>query len=273
MKKFNLYLIFSIIVIITYCCISFIQSENYPWLEDVIYLIAPISAFIAGLFLVKKFNLKSYQGWALFFLVLGMFIFTLGELTWVYLFYIEGVEPYPSIADIFFLGVYPISLIGLLIKVKAEKFTWSLENLKKYFIFPVISFIVAALVVYFGIYSAYIPEDSYASNVVSMLYGVGDLILIFACFFVLIITIEYKKGKMFFPWLLITLSYSVLLIADVLFSANKDAYDASITMTVMIDSIWIAGYFIFGLGMIKFLEIIEGQEGSILKRLNAEKGV
>jgi hypothetical protein len=222
---------------------------------------------------VRKFGLKSSQGWALFFLVLGMFVFALGELTWVYLYYIEGVEPYPSIADVFFLGVYPVSLIGLLIKVKAEKFTLSFANLKKYFIFPVISFFVAILVVYFGIYSAYVPGDSYASNVVSMLYGVGDLILIFACFFVLIITIEYKKGKMFSPWLLVTLSYSVLLVADVLFSVNKDAYDASVAVTTIIDSIWIVGYFIFGLGMIKFLEIIESQERSILKKLKAEKGV
>ena len=273
MKKFNLYLIFSIVVVFAYCCVSLLQSKNYPWLEDVIYLIAPISAFIVGLFLVRKFNLKSYQGWVLFFLVLGMFVFTLGELSWAYLFYVERIEPYPSIADVFFLGVYPISLIGLLIKIKAGKFTWSSVNFKKYFIFPVISFIVVTLVVYFGIYSAYVPEDNYASNIVSMLYGVGDLILICACFFVLIITIEYKKGKMFFPWLLITLSYSVLLVADVLFSANRDIYDESVAVTIIIDLIWIAGYFIFGLGMIKFLEIIESQEKNILKKLKAEKSV
>ena len=51
---------------------------------------------------------------AWFLLGLGSFFVFLGEVTWTYLENILQIEPFPSIADIFFLGFYPLLLGGLL---------------------------------------------------------------------------------------------------------------------------------------------------------------
>src|SRR5215510_6053507 len=45
---------------------------------------------------------------------LGSFLAFLGEATWTYLENVLHTEPFPSIADIFFLGYYPFMLWGLL---------------------------------------------------------------------------------------------------------------------------------------------------------------
>lgn len=271
MKKTLLYAIFSLIVLLSFIGISFFGQENLEIATEILYLIAPISAFFVGMLLLRKLGTKNLLGHSLFFLVLGMLSFSIGESIWFFLDYVMGIDPYPSVADFFLLAVFPISLIGLLIKIKAEKINWSFSFFKKNL--PIISIllILTVVVFYFGIFSAYVPEDGLTSNLVSMLYGLGDLVLIFACFLVLIVTIEYKGGRMFAPWLMITSCYATLLIADVLFSANRNAYETNLALQVTIDCIWMAGYFIFGIGMLDFLEIIQQHQKKIVKKLNRKK--
>lgn len=268
MKKTFLYTIFFLAILSLHCTLSSMNGESAEIIVDFLYLLVPISAFFAGVLLLRNLGTKNSLGFSILFLIFGMLAFSVGEIIWFFLAHILGVEPYPSMADIFFLVVYPISLVGIILKIKSEKIEWSLEFFKKFMPFIIILGTLTALVSYFGIYNAYVPEDGLASNLVSMLYGIGDLVLIFGCFLILIITIEYKGGKMFSPWLLTTLSYSIILIADVLFSANKDLYEANTMLKMAIDVIWMAGYFVFGLGMLNFLEIVQIQQEKIKSKLN-----
>ena len=268
MKKTFLYTIFSMASLLSFLLISFFGQERLIILTEILYLVAPITAFLTGVFLLKNIGMKNSLGGSLFFLVLGMLSFSIGEGIWFFLDYIMGMDPYPSIADFFLLIIFPISLVGLVMKIKTEKINWTFSFFKKSL--PIISIllILTILVFYFGIFNAYMPEDGLASNLVSMLYGVGDLILIFACFLVLIITIEYRGGKMFSPWSIVTLCYSVLLVADVLFSSNRNNYDSSLVLKTIIDCIWMLGYFIFGIGMLDFLDLIHEQQKKIKDKLN-----
>lgn len=59
-----------------------------------------------------KLDQRLCRAWLL--IGLGSFFAFLGEATWTYLENVLGVEPFPSIADIFFLGYYPFVLWGLL---------------------------------------------------------------------------------------------------------------------------------------------------------------
>ncbi|MFZ2192952.1 MAG: hypothetical protein WAV31_01800 [Candidatus Moraniibacteriota bacterium] len=271
MKKTFIYTIFFLVILALHCLFYSQDQESWGIIVDALYLIAPISAFLVGNLLLKNLGTKNLLGFSILFLVLGMLLFSIGEIVWFFFVYVFKIEPYPSLADFFFLGVYPISLVGIILKIRSEKIKWSLWFFKKFLPFIFLLSISAGVVFYYGVYSAYIPEDSLASNVVSMLYGIGDLILIFGCFLILVITIEYKGGKMFSPWILTTLSYSILLVADVLFSANKDAYDINAMLKMAIDVIWMAGYFVFGLGMLNFLEIVQGQQEKIKGKLNLKK--
>jgi len=271
MKKTFLYTIFLLIVLALHCIFTALNQENAGMIVDFLYLLAPVSAFLMGILLLRNLGTKNPLGFSILFLILGMLAFSVGEIIWFFLAHILQAEPYPSIADIFFLVVYPISLIGIILKIKFEKIAWSLAFFKKFTPLILVLGVLIALVAYFGIYNAYVPEDNLASNVISMLYGVGDLVLIFGCFLIVVITIEYKGGKMFSPWILTTLSYSILLVADVLFSANKDAYEMNGMLKMAIDVIWMAGYFVFGLGMLNFLEIVQSQQDKIKSKLNLKE--
>lgn len=271
MKKTFLYTIFLLIILALHCTFTSVNQENAGIIVDFLYLLAPASAFLMGMLLLRNLGTKNPLGFSILFLVLGMLAFSIAEIIWFFLAYVLQADPYPSIADIFFLVVYPVSLIGIIIKIKSEKITWSLSFFKKFTPLILILGVLVALVAYFGIYNAYVPEDGLASNVVSMLYGIGDLILIFGCFLILVITIGYKGGKMFSPWILTTLSYSILLVADVLFSANKDVYEINSMLKMAIDLIWMMGYFVFGLGMLNFLEIVQSQQDKIKSKLNLKE--
>jgi hypothetical protein len=60
----------------------------------------------------KELDPRLRRAW--FLLGLGSFSFWLGNVTWTYLENVLQVQPFPSIADIFFLGSYPLLLWGLL---------------------------------------------------------------------------------------------------------------------------------------------------------------
>lgn len=60
----------------------------------------------------KQLDPRLRRAW--FLLGLGTFLVFLGEATWTYFENILHVDPFPSVADIFFLGYYPLVLWGVL---------------------------------------------------------------------------------------------------------------------------------------------------------------
>jgi PAS domain S-box-containing protein len=60
----------------------------------------------------KKINMPLRRAW--FVLGLSFLMFLIGNAVWAYLEVILEVEPFPSIADIFYLAFYPLALWGLL---------------------------------------------------------------------------------------------------------------------------------------------------------------
>src|SRR6185436_15447854 len=71
---------------------------------------------------------------AWFILGLSFLMFLLGNLTWAYLEVVLQIEPFPSIADVFYLAFYPLALWGLLSMPSApqnrrERFTLWLDLL------------------------------------------------------------------------------------------------------------------------------------------------
>jgi PAS domain S-box-containing protein len=62
--------------------------------------------------LQKKFSVPLRRAW--FILGVSFLMFLIGNAIWAYLEVVLGVEPFPSIADVFYLAFYPLGLWGLL---------------------------------------------------------------------------------------------------------------------------------------------------------------
>ena len=73
-------------------------------------LVAAVTAWrVAGR---KQLALPMRRAW--FFLGASFVMFLLGNLVWAYLEVWLGIEPFPSLADVFYLAFYPLALWGLL---------------------------------------------------------------------------------------------------------------------------------------------------------------
>src|SRR5215207_4793769 len=123
----------------------------------------------------KSLNMALRRAWLI--LGLSFFMFFIGNLTWAYLELVLQVEPFPSIADVFYLGFYPLGLWGLLSLPSAphnrrERLTFWLDLLG-------VLTVAAMFVGYFII----VPTAAASSNdmltqLIAPAYPIGSLLMI-----------------------------------------------------------------------------------------------
>lgn len=213
--------------------------------SNVPYLAAAIISVISGLAALKIFHLSSKEGVVLALLTAGLACFTLGELIFFYFQYIAETDPFPSVADVFFILGYPLIFWALVKEVKHNKVSW--RDFSKKMLALIILFCLAltAFVAYFGIYLAYDADATLIENVVAMAYPVGDLILIVPIFLILKVAVDFKGGKLFYSWMMIFIALLGLLAGDILFAIFYDQYSEAIFPYTLIDFTWVAMYLLF----------------------------
>jgi PAS domain S-box-containing protein len=136
-------------------------------------LLASVLAW--GVTAQKSLSTPLRRAW--FILGLSFFMFFIGNLIWAYLQLVLGIEPFPSIADIFYLAFYPLGLWGLLSLPSAphnrrERLTLWLD------LFSVLT-VASMFVGYFII----IPTAATSSNdvlaqLIAPAYPIGSLLMI-----------------------------------------------------------------------------------------------
>jgi hypothetical protein len=175
---------------------------------------------------------------------LGVFFWFLGDFIWFILEYFLNKNPFPSIADYFYLAAYPLLLIGLILEIRSNVLTWTHS---KVIAAISLSLLFGFVVFYFGILKAYNPLETLLSNVIAITYGVGDLILIIFTIIIFMVAVGYQKGKLFFPWLSILVGFTLILAADILFAVFREEYE-DFTSIRNIDLGWITGFLFIGFG-------------------------
>lgn len=222
--------------------------DLYVFLTNILYLFPPLIAVYGGIYAVKKFSFSNIHGVALAFLTAGILFLGIGEIIWFYYHIFLNVDPYPSIADVFYLGAYPLIFIGIVNELRLQKFDWKDFNKLYLFLIILVSVILATIVSYFGIYLAYKPDAAFLENAIAMAYGIADLILIIPSLFILKLTLDYRGGKLFNSWLCILIGLLLTLVGDILFAIYTDQYSSGITPYNLIDLAWIAAYLFFAYG-------------------------
>jgi len=214
-------------------------------------LIFPVGAALVGLYTSRIFGFKSANGRALLLITAGIACWAIGEiLFWVFA-NIMNIDPFPSLADAFFLLAYPFFGVGIY-----QSFTTAgvkLKQVNRLLLVTVLSasLVLTVLVAYFGVYLAYDASADPLANVVNVVYGLGDLVLVIFSMLTILVASEYKGGKLASFWKIMASGFILILIADIVFAIYGDQILNDIKPYTYVDLIWTAGYQLLAYGMLE----------------------
>lgn len=152
---------------------------------------------------------------------LGVAAYAIGDIIWTVLDLHMGLDPYPSVADVFYTLEYAFFFIAIVLAIRSYSAITSLR--KPLAIGAVISAAAAALLFFTllnpYIFDAGVEELGFWGLVVSTLYPLGDVFFMLGPSIVLALVImQLGAGKLAWPWWLVVAGALVFSIADSLYS-------------------------------------------------------
>lgn len=252
---------------ILYLFINLLSSSK-NLLADTLYVFSALIAFLAAVYTVYFYGINNPRGRALLYIALGILLWFFAEATWVFLDFFSQTAPYPSVADVFFILAYPLFFIGLAKEAQIGKISWKPDR-----ILPLVALasVLGLVVFYFGVYTAYNAAQDTISNLFSIFYGVGDLILLIVGVLSLFIILDYRKGRLFAPWIMIMLGFFSILVADIIFSVYEDSYIEGGGNIIRIDIFWTSGYLLIGFGLTLISISLKEMRSKLIASLNNKK--
>lgn len=245
-------LIGSIIILINLIFLVFSSDKNITRVFGDTY--TPLINLLVSLILFYAAKMsyihhrQSYRGWLL--LAIGQFMFFLGDLTWSIFELVMGLEPYPSIADLFYLAYYPLFAIGIFMLPKNP-----FSQLRQFKTIIDISLIILSSGLIFWIFLispnlASNPSD-FISLVISIIYVVLDFVLLFA-----LIILLFEKLGLFSkrPYILLAAGIGVQIITDTIYSYQVT--DLSYVSGGILDIGWIIGFVLIALAGLAHIDNI-----------------
>lgn len=241
--------------------------ENNYLLTSSLFFSPIIIGTVIGFLVAREYGVKTSHGKSFLLLTIGILLLLLGEVTWVVFEYFLEIEPFPSLADAFYLLAYPFLFLGLLFEVRIGKINLNFKS----FVLSLISFLgLGAVFFYAAILGQLDSEISRVENIISALYGIGDIILILGSLLLFLVVFEYRKGRVFLCWLWFLLNFIFMLAGDLLFNIFSDVYEESIFITALADSMWIMSYGLFAIGMMCFYSMLKEKRREIIDKLKVK---
>lgn len=238
------------------------EKLNY-YILSFLFLLPSLIAVIYGFLIVQTYGLKAHHGKAFLYLTLGSVSFLLGELIWI-IFYIIGIEPFPSIADFFYLLAYPLIFAGIYLEIV---FTKAQINIKKFLALFSSLLVLSSLIFYISTFSEMLDYGTKFENIIAGLYSVADIILAFVALLLLVVLSEYKKGAIFYSWVYILISFVFMLVADLIFIYYYDIYEYNVLITTIADNLWILSYGLYAIGFISYYHILNRKKLEIIEKI------
>jgi hypothetical protein len=239
-------------------------------LRSLVYVLAPVLSLIFCLLAIKANGYKNPHGRALVFFFAAILCWGIGEFLWSYYDFVLGIDPFPTIADLFYVIAYPFFFLGFIQEFGFRDLKFAKMD-KVLLFFTALIFLFAFVgEFYFGVYLAYSGEASLYENIFSIAYGVGDLIIIGTALLLILVVWEFRHGKVFIPWALFFLALVMVLLADIYFSIYEDFYENKIFPYFQIaDSLWILSYIFFASAFFSFREIILDVQRDLRRKMRS----
>jgi hypothetical protein len=204
------------------------------------FLIILVSIVI-GIDNVRHFTTKSVFGRSLVFILAGIALWGIGNLFWLH-YNLSGIEvPYPSLADIGYIGMIPLAAVGLFLLLKGIKMKMDSATIVKLAILPVIVFVLT----YFVFIESKLTENiSLLTKALNVAYPVGDAI--FLSFALMILSIV-RGGKIFRSIGIICVGFVIESFADLSFSWTTSA--GTYAVGGWVDGLFTLAFLVIGIGI------------------------
>ena len=220
-------------------------ERNFALITDLAYQPVSLLATIVAwrMALNRTFDSRLRRAW--FILGLAVAAQTLGDSSWFYLEVVLGQQPFPSVADVFFLAFYPLALIGLLSLPSAPM--KPIERLRFLFDLAIIM-ITTWMAIWFFIISptAAQYESGRLDQILAAAYLVGDLVILGGIFTLLVRSNEPTVRSM----LILYLTGLLLNVAGDLAYAYTSLQGTYVSGGWM-DISWIVAYWFFALAAVR----------------------
>ncbi len=225
--------------------ISNIDESTSDEIISVVSFVNPLSVAIASFFIARRYLGTQIFGrayTALGFAYLSVFF---AEVTYLVYDLFLGLDPYPSIADVFFFALYPLTLVHLILNIR-------FFNVKSNVLTKI--WMVAIPIGILTIYSIFAFEEIGEANF-DFYYGMifiagASATLVFAILGAKI----FREGILGVAWLLLVIGILGLTIGDVwyYYLETFGEYDLQHPVNLF----WYAGYWIIVYALIKHKNII-----------------
>jgi len=185
--------------------------------EGIAYLSmsTPLLVSAASLVIAFRYGLSEVFGKAYLIFALAYFSLFLAELTYYAYDVIYGIDPYPSIADVFFFVLYPLLSIHILTNLKFFKTKIPIKQKVLFAIIPIIIFSIysGASLDEYGGYEEMIGDEEAAFDYFYGLIFVGGAAITLS--FAALGTIVFRGGLLGVVWAVLLIGILIFTIGDV----------------------------------------------------------
>jgi hypothetical protein len=221
------------------------KTQDTEHIISIVSIINPLIASVAAFLVVKRYGSSVVFGKAYAALGTGLFMLFLGEVTWYYFAFVLEVEPFPSIADLFFYLFYPLSAIHIILNVRF--FHSKISLIDKFWICTIP---VAISLAYSILALNQIGEANF-----DFYYG---LVFVLSTSIVLALSllgvVVFRGGALGIVWVLLLLGILLTSIGDVWYFYLEllEEYESG----HLVELLWYAGYWIIFYALYKHRKII-----------------
>lgn len=261
MAYLTLWILYAAVVVVTVWGYWFAPAGNTAnYIQAVVYIIAPALAVVSGLLTVKEYGWRSTAGRIFLVITGGLGCWLIGEGLWTYFDLATEIDPFPSLADWFYLAAYLPLSAGLLWQYYFLRKTirTSLGYTQRLLLI-IVAILFSGIALYFGVFQSIQPDYTLLENIVAMSYGIADVVLVLIGLVITIVTIEMRGGKFASAWWWLLFGIFCTFIADVAFAMYAPLYETGTSIyKPVLDTIWITGYLGMGYGLGRFGWLVHG---------------
>jgi hypothetical protein len=240
---------------------TFLGKEAAKVVTDITYI--PVTGMVVALSALLALRFKQYgnhgKAWLCF--LGGAVTWFIGETIWTVYELVFNVNPFPSLADVFFIAGYPLFLFFLIYYLKPVRKAASRK-------ITVGAITMAVVIMIPSVYMAYNfdPKVSLLENALATSYPIADSIILVPA---LIGVVLFFRGEVNFTWSLICLAIVLQSAADSLFQY------ATFTNTYYsghpADIIFLWSYILFSFGVYDHIQIFKKTRGAGTAKRQFEK--
>lgn len=235
----------SIVIVLGYLSLTIIFSGNTQLrgiLSDIITPLISLLVIIALLYSLKVLKAcehSAYKAWL--FLTLAQISFFIGDVIWAVLEVGFGVDPFPSIADLFYLAYYPLFALGVYLLLKI-----TYKPRKTYKVLLDMSIVIVASFLFFWSLLIMPTIEMGSNDIIGILISLIYISLDFALLLPLLDLI-FKRAKSLNDKVPLLLAGSIAsqIFIDAIF-VNQNIYGISLSGSPF-ETFWILSYVLLGL--------------------------